>query len=395
MNRTPTRLDRYPAKMVAHLADTLVSKYTNDCTRLLEPFCGSGALLMAGRNKGIPVAGIDVNPYAILLSDVKLKGFDPYIANDICATLIGNARTSQHTLPVFWDAKNYWFTLATLNKYERLRYVSECMELNRTTEGRAVLLAYALSVRLCSRADQRSPKPFISKYANRRRKGKHFDPLKTIPVLLKELSEYYGERTGDSSKVICLNLVSSPSLTNIVGKCSHIITSPPYINAQDYFRNFKLELYLLERLLPFNTQEISTHFIGTERGKLMNSLHVKDIEYHKQIAPQLIDMEKTHPRQAAIVHKYLYDMGKSFDSMKLCLEGQGVVVIVCGDNLVGGYAITTWQLVNCLLQARGFVLFDRFGDEINCRNVPPKRNGHKGLIKQEVISAFRLAADDT
>jgi hypothetical protein len=72
------------------------------------------------------------------------------------------------------------------------------------------------------------------------------------------------------------------------------------------------------------------------------------------------------------------------------LEDDGTLVIVCGDNLVGGHPIRTWQLLNSLLERRGFVLFDRFGDEISCRMLAPVRNGHKGLIKEEIISAFRL-----
>jgi hypothetical protein len=390
MKIIPTRLDRYPAKMVSHLADKLISKYTDNCTKLFDPFCGSGAILAAGRDKGIAVAGLDVNPYAVLLSKVKLRGFDSSGASDVCEALVGRARAFRRTLPIPWEDKEYWFTPATIHKYERLRYVAEKMNLNRTREGRAVLLSYALSVRLCSRADQRSPKPFISKTAIKRRKGKHFDPLITIPKLLKELSDLYGKRMKDCGKVACVNLASSRNVSNAVGTCSHIITSPPYINAQDYFRNFKLELHLLESLLPFDMHSINEHFIGTERGELMEHVSIRDAEYHKQLVPQLSDMEKTHPRQAAVVHRYLYDMGKSFDSLKSCLEANGVMVIVCGDNLVGGYAIATWQLINRLLETRGFVLFDSFGDDINNRHVPPKRNGHKGLIKQEVVSAFRM-----
>lgn len=64
-----------------------------------------------------------------------------------------------------------------------------------TPDGRAVLLSFALSVRLCSKADQRSPKPFISKQAIEQREGRHFDPYRIIPALISELSECYGHRS--------------------------------------------------------------------------------------------------------------------------------------------------------------------------------------------------------
>jgi hypothetical protein len=390
MKRLPTRLDRYPAKMVSHLADKLVFKYAKDCTRLFDPFCGSGAVLAAGRSKNLSVVGLDINPYAVLLSEVKLRGFDAKIAKDLCTEFLIRAQSSQRSLPVNWDAKDYWFSAGTINKYERLRRAALTLDLNQTPEGRAVLLAYTLSVRLCSRADQRSPKPFISKTAVKNRKGKHYDPFQYIPKLLIELTELYGHRVKGYIKLMCLNLTSASLSTGKVGRCSHIITSPPYINAQDYFRNSKLELYMLEDLLPFTIGSLRDQFIGTERGEITNCVSAEDAKYHKYLVPHLKVMENTHPRQAGVVHKYIKDMGKSFDAIKSVLSKSGIVVIVCGDNLVGGYPIKTWHVLNRLLQNRGFVLFDRFGDDIHNRHVPPKRNGHKGLIKQEVISAFRV-----
>lgn len=47
-------------------------------------------------------------------------------------------------------------------------------------------------------------------------------------------------------------------------------------------------------------------------------------------------------------------------------------------------------ILNSMVEQRGFELFDSFGDKIRNRAVAPSRCGHKGLIKQENISAFRL-----
>ena len=375
--------------MVTHLADKLAYKYLGDCTHLLDPFCGSGAMLMAGRNINLPVTGFDVNPYAILLSDVKLHGFDADAANDLCATLTSRATAGSRELPVEWESKHYWFTETTVTKYERLRYSAARLNLANTREGRAVLLAYALSVRRCSRADQRSPKPFISKHAIRRRKGRHFDPYKEIPELLTKLGGLYGTEHKCRGKVLCVDLASRLNIQKYRGKFSHVITSPPYINAQDYFRNFKLELHLLEGLLPFQVASVKHRFIGTERGDLMAGVTDEEIRYHRALMPQLRKLRHSHPRQAAVVHRYLSDMSKAFRVVRECLARDGKLIVVCGDNLVGGYRVITWKLLNEIISKLGFTLYDSFGDTIDCRNVPPKRNGHAGLIKQEVISAFR------
>jgi len=391
MRRLCTYLDRYPAKMVSHLADKLVDRYLPDSANLLDPFCGSGAILNAATSRNFDATGFDVNPYATLLSRVKLDGFDRNVAHDVCEALLSKSLRSKKALPVPWEAKNYWFTKQTLLKYEKLRHVANQMSLYDSREGRAVLLAYTLSVRRCSRADQRSPKPFISKTALASRKGKHFDPFQEIAKLLADLADLHAGPMAPKSQVLCVDVRSSKGLSRFANRFSHIITSPPYINAQDYFRNFKLELNLLEDLIPCGrVASVRYKFIGTERGQLLQGLRESDFNYHRKLLSILSRMETTHPKQSAIVHRYMWDMRSAFSVMKACLQAHGKLVLVCGDNLVGGYRITTWRILCKMLEDLGFSLFDRFGDKIGCRNVPPKRQGHVGIIKQEVISAFEL-----
>src|SRR5690242_5420926 len=116
MSALPTYIDRYPAKMVASLAKKLVSRYTAACTDLLDPFCGSSAILAAGQQRGIPVAGIDINPYAVLLSKVKLQGFDLELSRRLCSCLTRRANLLREAPPIDWTAKDYWFTAATIQK---------------------------------------------------------------------------------------------------------------------------------------------------------------------------------------------------------------------------------------------------------------------------------------
>ena len=388
--RLPTRLDRYPAKMVSRLADKLVSRYAVNAKSILDPFCGSGAVLVAGRRNGLSVTGIDLNPMAGLLSEIKLTGFSVEKATAIANEFVQTARKTKRTFPIQWPAKHYWFTSATLEKYERLRAAGQNLKLHNTIDGKAVLLAFALSIRLCSKADQRSPKPFISKKAISTRKGKHFDPYRMVHMLLKELGEVYGaDFHKNDCRFLLADVTCDTSIPRLIGKHSHVITSPPYINAQDYFRNFKLELYLLEGLLSFRVSELQECFIGTERGNLLAGISAEQIRRQRERIPQIKKLARKSPRSEAIVHHYLRDMGNAFDIIKKCLKRKGTFVLVCGDNLIGGVRIRTWQILRDMLVERGFKLFDSFTDIIKDRMLAPNRCGHKGLIKEEVVLAFR------
>ena len=387
----PTRIDRYPAKMVSRLASHLVERYACGGSALLDPFCGSGAVLLAAQETGMAVTGVDINPYALLLSGVKLKGFDVDLASAMCQEVVRKSMGRGHTFPTDFVAKNYWFSPHVIRRYERFRYEAQQLELSKTPEGRSILLAFALSVRLCSRADSRSPKPFISKRAIKSGVGQHVDPLSKIGALFSDLARLYGcSQIHSNARLVHMNMANAGPSFRQIGAHSHIITSPPYINAQDYFRNFKLELHLLEGLVPFQIEQIKEKFIGTERGVKGSVAVGEAADLRRAVLPELKMLEQGRPDLARVVHRYFDDMTNAFKVIRQCTASGGVLVVVCGDNLVGGLHIRTWSVINKIVEDLGYVKFDSFGDKIVCRSLPPARLGHKGLIKEEIVSAFRL-----
>ena len=390
--RLATRLDRYPGKMVSRLADRLIERYAAEADSVLDPFCGSGAILVAANRAGLPVSGMDLNPISELFYHVKIGGFDSARAMELGRAWTAEAQRTTAPLPVDWDGKNYWFTQRTLDKFERLRAASRIVPLGDAPECWPVLLSYVLAVRLCSRADQRSPKPFISQQARRSRAGRHFDPNGIMLELLEELSMLYGGgcRENAGSRFVCADVCDPRLDFGRVGRHSHAITSPPYINAQDYFRNFKLELYLLEDVLPFSVSDLRERFVGRERGRLLDGVPRESIERDFALAPVLRHLRARDRRLGEVVHRYLYDMDNAFDAVKRTLDDNACLVVVCGDNLIGGVKIRTWGVLHAILEQKGFVLFDRFSDPIRDRMLAPRRLGHRGLIKEEVVSAYRL-----
>lgn len=389
MTALPTRIDRYPAKMISHLAERLITDYASDATRVLDPFCGSGAVLRAAMAKNVPASGVDINPFGVLLSGVKIEGFDTNRSLTLLEEVLSESKSSD-LFPMNWEKKAYWYTSATLRKFEAIRSVAKRRHLHTSKSGRAVLLSLGLSARLCSRADQRSPKPFISKTAIERRSGKHFDPGQIMRGLMIDLCDLYGGRREVSGEVLSCDIGQCDEIDGLADNCSHVITSPPYINAQDYFRNSKLELYLLEGILPFSVNDVRSRFIGSERGLDRSVVERDEAILNRTLVPQLAYLESNRIDLAVIVHTYLRRMSTAFRAIKKAMSPGGTFVIVCGDNLIGGKRIITWKVLNEMLTNLGFTLFDSFEDTIKNRALAPTRCGHKGLIKQEVVSAFRL-----
>ncbi len=69
------KIGKYPATMVPdmqyELLNIIVNQIRDNNIKLLDPFCGSGTTLVIAQKLGIDSTGIDINPFATLLSSVK------------------------------------------------------------------------------------------------------------------------------------------------------------------------------------------------------------------------------------------------------------------------------------------------------------------------------------
>ena len=103
-------------------------------------------------------------------------------------------------------------------------------------------------------------------------------------------------------KIILGDVVRDEVLQDISADC--VATSPPYLNAQDYFRNTKLELYILDGLIPYHMKELKYRFVGTECGGVEDGLKEKHWNFVREHVDDFALLEDRRRRLAAVVVKY-------------------------------------------------------------------------------------------
>ena len=68
---------QYPARMHPEIARRIIQKYAKNSTDIvLDPFMGSGGVLVESLLNGNNSLGIDLNPFAVLLATVKTTPLD-------------------------------------------------------------------------------------------------------------------------------------------------------------------------------------------------------------------------------------------------------------------------------------------------------------------------------
>ena len=91
-------LHQYPARMHPEIATRMIEKYaTGSKTVVLDPFMGSGGVLVEAMLHGNNSVGIDLNPFAVLLSKVKTTPLDPKKLQSTFSEIMESSKT---------DAKN-------------------------------------------------------------------------------------------------------------------------------------------------------------------------------------------------------------------------------------------------------------------------------------------------
>ncbi len=82
---TPTEFERlshylfkYPAKFHPPVVHTLLERYTQQGQVVLDPFCGSGTLLVEARVAGRNSVGLDIDPVAVAVARAKVHRYQPH-----------------------------------------------------------------------------------------------------------------------------------------------------------------------------------------------------------------------------------------------------------------------------------------------------------------------------
>lgn len=400
-DRIPSRryvthaFDSYPAKMLPHMARFLVEKISRPGQLILDPFCGSGTVLVESVMAGRSALGIDLNPLAVLLARAKTTIYDKVTLESQLSRLL--ALFKQNSVFRSYDFPNasYWFTPATIRKLGVIRAVLDDVrdefDPPYVQFWEAIL---ATIVRPSSRADTRGPKPFISKTARQRRVGRHFDPFK----LFEDKARHFSSLEDDLA--VALGRHADCRCDVAEGDCRHlskllsgrqvdaIVTSPPYLNAQDYYRSSKLELWVLRKASPTELRRWSRTLVGSDRIRIEEADLCASLDSPTASALRL-NLAERNRKNACVFARYVRDMSTAFHEFKSILSDSAYCAVVSGHNLLSDVVIPTYEVMIELASAQGFRLVEHYVDMIRDRWVPPTRNGHRGVIEEEHMLVFR------
>ena len=411
-------LFRYPAKFHPPIVRALIEEYSSPGQCILDPFCGSGSLLVEARAAARHSIGSDIDPIAVFASKIKTYRYDPNKLKASCERLrlklqILERTQDEYTYRQFTDLASWRLndTLLTENLWvpeipnilhwfrryvvlDLARIHGEIMKITVPTSHRHFfLLCFASIIRAASNADP-VPVSGLEVTSHMRRKdeqGRLINPFalfnRAMEKALRAVTEFR-QRIDPATRVSVFQANALSLNGKLRSEVQTIITSPPYHNAVDYYRRHKLEMFWLgftktqaERLaiLP---QYIGRPCAGSSTAALMldASRAGLALTWEKKI-------RRSSPKRANAFRQYIASMLKVIDEFARILAKNNHAIFVVGHSSWRGKELPTADLFADLARAK-FDLIERCWYPVVNRYMSYSR--HNGAnINKEYIVVFR------
>lgn len=236
---------KYPAKFIPQVIAYILKNYGKPGMKIFDPFAGYGTVGVVSRIYGYEYELWDLNPILDLIHSTAIM---KPLSIDV-KKLMNELKNSKFEFIPKWSNLEYWFPEEFLpllfkmwgfvhNLNERVRYL--------------ILIPLLKTTKFFSYADEKVHKLYKSKYSRKKIevlknsdwKNKFYNLLlKEINLLSQKIQEYQLLKPKNVEYNIKAGIDTLKTVPN--KDFDILITSPPYLQAQEYIRSTKLELFWL------------------------------------------------------------------------------------------------------------------------------------------------------
>ena len=358
--------------------DSVLSVYLNKKKKsgfVLDPFAGVGTTLVQAAVRGYRVVGFEINPYASLSANVKLKAMeiDPgqfelsisqmksdsrkWRNGDGNPTFVPNGFRSR--IP-FFSPRVETQVLHALEFISKIK-IDQLRDLFRVAFG-AVMVSfsnYTYEPSLSTRTA--AGKPWIN---DADVAGSLLEKLRQMQHDINWLRSEVGAEKINSGIVYNEDFFEENNRIEN-GSVILMVTSPPYLNNYHYARNTRPQLYWLRLISSSKEQK---RFEEKNFGTFWQIARAKDLVSlnftHGELEHILERLRRLNPEKGAYggngwanyAASYFNDCERFLNAVKNCLRKNGTGVIVVGNSILQGINIKVQDIIGDIAKMCGLKL---------------------------------------
>ena len=383
----------YPAKFIPQIVRYAINTYTKEGDWIVDPFAGSGTVgveaYLCKRNAFLLDLNLLLNhimPLKIYSGKERLHEADLY-------KLLAGMKESKHQFIPLWSNVDYWYApeiLEVLSHY--WGFINNTDDEVYSTIIKSALLKAS---KRFSYTEDRTPK-----LARSKRKLKAIEELlkenwreqldEMIHSLslqtLKRLNEFviYTQHQDMGASEIRWQAGVDSSYATVPRACNALITSPPYLQAQEYIRSTKMELFWLGH----TEEEIR------ELSRLEIPYRKADRVIQTETLDKIKDMLTRDDLQKRLDSYFCHTINALENSMNQ-LKPNAAACIFVGNPRIDGIIVELWRILAEYFTERGFVFEKVYEDRIQTRKLfGARKNKNPDGMKSEFLLILRKKAID-
>lgn len=346
-------LHAYPARMPPQLARRLISEYSDFGDLVVDPFCGSGTVLVEASLAGRRSIGVDINPLAVLVSKGKTTPIPPGRLSLAIGKILNSLSEDDNLYQSSVDFENvdYWFKKHVRKHLAKLRSLID--QVHEGDVRRFFQICLSATVREVSNSRKGEFKPWRLSSMDLRVHRPDVYAVFTRTVLdrarmIHEYSKMLPERRFSRYSDVILGDARNLPLKR--SSVDLIVTSPPYGDsittvAYGQFSKFSSLWVGLPRHLATRVDQISL-------GGRVSSISDQSV-VSPALQRTLKVLGNSESGRGARVCRFFTDLAVSLTSIERCLKIGGIMCLIIGNRTVARVKLPTDQILEELVLSAG------------------------------------------
>lgn len=360
---------------------------------VLDPFVGSGTVLVSARLHGASSIGVELMPLLAFVTRVKTN-WDPSV-HKIKSELEKLKTKWQDGVNIpkpFLRETSRQFESKVLTNLLRLKQSLETVQVKSIRE--LLLLAFASILVDCSQLKRAPCLGYVKKKV-----VPHDAPFTRFAQKVNDMIDdliYVQEKQDMWGTPPIIIEADSAKVEYEQRSIDLAITSPPYVNGMDYVINYKIEMVWLDMMKSYEElSKLKGKMVACDNvpKQITHHFALKKKKYSDDWLDEIIANISRHITQKEnyrrndmhlIVHKYFDDLYPVMQNVYNGLKRDGKFILVVGDSLIAGTYIPTDLLIAKMGKKVGFEIE-------NIQVARSRRSGqrHSFRLRESIITLVK------